>query len=377
MAKITEIPDYHHAALVGNEGKGGIKDAWYERLATMSRADRPAVQDAFAKAYQQLFDLPAPQFVWMDTPGDDDVDVEAHGGAVDIAKYIDAVQETLLSPFHPVLAKYIPHELLGKPSQKGAQGAGDALTGALEAFNRVFTGNDSSHKTPYSALVTSSFLVVKALLTTFVKESPDRFPDLKMDAAKQALVLDLCDAVAAVYGFVATKQQCIIFERPTKVYYEDTPRGKQIHNERGPAIEFSAGKGRYLLDGIVVPEHVVLRPETITINEIEQNDNIEVRRLMIGRRGVGWYLTETKAEVLHQDTVKVFSPSATVDPDDLGLSMPRALLRDKNKRIYLCGTDGSTDRVYYMMCPGHVTTCAEAHQQLSGGLDERKCVAQS
>ena len=369
-ARITEIPAHLHADAFG---KGGLREQWYTKLTSNARADRAQVEAVFTMAYTELFELPAPQFAWLESPGDDAVDPADHGGLVDMAKLMEGIQEVCTKPFHPVLAKYFL-EIASKDARDKPPVSMDAVG---EVFDRVFTGNDSGNKPPQSALKNHSFIVVRLLLMTFIKEDASRFPDLKMTAERQAQILALTDAVAELYGFVTTKTQVICYERPSKIHREDSARGLQIHCETGPAIEFADGKGRYLLDGIVVPEHVVMRPETITIEEIEKNDNIEVRRLMIGQRGIGWYLTGTKAEVIHQDEVKVFAQTATIDPDDRALSMPRALLRDKSKRIYLCGTDGSTDRVYYMMCPGNVRTCAEAHEQLSGGLDESKCVAQS
>lgn len=369
-ARINEIPPHQYAPLFG---KGGMRDTWYKDITATDRADRQKVEAAFALAYTNLFNLPVPQFWWLDSPGDDKADLSLTGGLVEVTKMFDGILELCLKPFHGVLASHYG-EIISKDETTRN---GTRVEEAVEVFNRVFTGNDDSGVPPVSALSSSVFIKVRGMLEVFVEEHPEKFPDLKLTPERRKELLQVIDAIKSVYAFYPSKDVCTFFERPAKITREETPRGMQLHREDGPAIEFADGKGRYLLDGIVVPEHVVLRPDTITLKEIETNDNIEVRRLMIGQRGVGWYLSETKATILHVDSVKVFDPKSTVDPDDRDLSMPRALIKDKDGRIYLCGTDGSTDRVYYMMCPGNVSTCAEAHQALSGGLDERKCVAQS
>ena len=48
---------------------------------------------------------------------------------------------------------------------------------------------------------------------------------------------------------------------------------------------------------------------------------------------------------------------------------PRALLRDSDGSQWLCGTDGSTSRVYYMSVPNDVMTCRDAHCAIAG-IDE-------
>lgn len=369
-ARITEIPPNQYAPLFG---KGGMRDTWYKDITSTDRADRSKVEAAFAVAYTNLFNLPVPQFWWLDSPGDDKVDLNQTGGLVEVTKMFDGILDLCLKPFHGVLASHYG-EIISKDETSRN---GKRMEEATEVFNRVFTGNDDQATPPVSALASPVFIKVKGMIQVFVEEHPEQFPDLKLTPERRQELLQFIDAIKSVYAFYPSKSVCTFFERPAKVTREETPRGMQLHREDGPAIEFADGKGRYVLDGIVVPEHVVMRPDTITLREIETNDNIEVRRLMIGQRGVGWYLGETKATILHVDSVKVFDPKSTVDPDDRELSMPRALIKDKDGRIYLCGTDGSTDRVYYMMCPGNVSTCAEAHTALSGGLDESKCVAQS
>lgn len=68
-----------------------------------------------------------------------------------------------------------------------------------------------------------------------------------------------------------------------------------------PAVEYTNGEKLWYWHGVQVPEHVVTRPESITIKEIDEEENSEVRRLMIERYGQVKYLKDCNAKLLHND----------------------------------------------------------------------------
>lgn len=145
----------------------------------------------------------------------------------------------------------------------------------------------------------------------------------------------------------------------------------QIHNDTGPAIHWPDGFSIYAVHGVVVPALVIEHPEQITVDMIDKEGNEEVRRIMTERYGVGRYLTDIGAEVIHMDMVKVNQD----DPDTL--AMPRVLYRDKREQQWLCGTDGSTKRVYYMSVDPQAKTCGEAHASISNGIKDTDIIASS
>jgi hypothetical protein len=89
---------------------------------------------------------------------------------------------------------------------------------------------------------------------------------------------------------------------------------------------------------------------------------------MIERMGAGKYLSATGAALVDFDFVEVVRGQPR--------HMPRALLRDKHGNQFLEGTDGSTNRSYFMSTDPDARTCRAAHEAISA-LDERFCVAQS
>lgn len=132
----------------------------------------------------------------------------------------------------------------------------------------------------------------------------------------------------------------------------------RLHREDGPAVAWD-GWGLYAIHGVVVPERVVMAPETLTVAEIDAETNAEtnaeVRRVMRERFGEGRYLRESGADLVAADVEAARKGAA-----------PRALLRDKHGALTLVGTDGSTGRVYYMRARAGAKSCREAHEGLCG-----------
>jgi hypothetical protein len=102
----------------------------------------------------------------------------------------------------------------------------------------------------------------------------------------------------------------VLTERPSHIARDEQHR---LHDEKRAAIEYRDGFGVYAWHGVRVPPYVITHPENITTELIDAEQNAEVRRVMLERFGLARYVTESKCEVLDEDT------------DSLGL--PRRLLR--------------------------------------------------
>lgn len=174
------------------------------------------------------------------------------------------------------------------------------------------------------------------------------------------------DCVAPLEGLILVAQNAcwwwsfdklaIITERATDLHLDEQGR---LHKDDGMAIRWPDGWGLYAWHGVRVPEKVIMAPETLTVDEIKAEPNIEVRRIMIERFGPGLYLEKTGAEMVDLDASPVEGGA------------PRILMRDSQGMQFLCGTDGSTQRVYYMSVPDTVKTCREAHEAICGFTEDR------
>jgi hypothetical protein len=76
---------------------------------------------------------------------------------------------------------------------------------------------------------------------------------------------------------------------------------ERLHSETGHSIKYPSGWGLWHWHGVPVPQFIVERPETITVQSIQKEVNIEVRRVMIERYGQARYLVDSGAKLIHSD----------------------------------------------------------------------------
>lgn len=182
------------------------------------------------------------------------------------------------------------------------------------------------------------------------------------------IVMGLINVAKTCGWYYCYDDICFVSKKPVICNLDDN---NMLHSETGPAIAYEDGISIiYAIHGVIVPEYVVMKPDTITVKDINDESNEEIKRVKIDQFGVSKYLTEVKASIVDMDMVKV-NPF-----DDKSPVMPRALMKDSKNNFYLVGTDGSTKRTYYMNVPNTVKTCQEAHNAISP-LDEDNIIASS
>jgi len=103
--------------------------------------------------------------------------------------------------------------------------------------------------------------------------------------------------VSLILPFETTVFAC---RRPTKIQWQD----RLLHCEDGMAVQYPSGWGWYSLQGYRVPEKLVTSPESQTIEEINAEENEEIKRIRIERYGWTKYLTDSNAQVLDLSVIK-------------------------------------------------------------------------
>lgn len=92
----------------------------------------------------------------------------------------------------------------------------------------------------------------------------------------------------------------IVQNRPTEIHRDSEGR---LHNENGPAVKFgktdNSFSNVYSVNGVRVSKKVIDRE--YTVDDIENEKNVEVRRVMINLYGQAKYLLDSGAEVVHTD----------------------------------------------------------------------------
>lgn len=104
---------------------------------------------------------------------------------------------------------------------------------------------------------------------------------------------------AGLGGLWLTSDEIVVVPRPAlRADAQNRP-----HCEDGPAVTWPTDSGEqyYFWHGVEVPRHVIEAPATIHIDEIEREQNLEIRRVLIERFGERQYLLASGARIAQQD----------------------------------------------------------------------------
>ena len=90
---------------------------------------------------------------------------------------------------------------------------------------------------------------------------------------------------------------CMVSDFPERLRLDEQNRP---HCEDGPSHRWRDGWELYFWHGVRVTEQIILHPQTLTVTQIEQESNAEVRRCMIQRYGQARYIQDSGAIVVHE-----------------------------------------------------------------------------
>jgi len=125
--------------------------------------------------------------------------------------------------------------------------------------------------------------------------------------------------------FLPHEKICWVSERHSILHRDDQGR---LHCEDGPALGYPDKFSIWAWHGVKVLQHVIEAPESITIDQVRQEENAEVRRVMIERMGWDRFCSQAKMRVIHTDTLKARFPtlpvSETVHADMRAITKYRA-----------------------------------------------------
>ncbi|HLV99520.1 MAG TPA: hypothetical protein VKT82_12670 [Ktedonobacterales bacterium] len=163
--------------------------------------------------------------------------------------------------------------------------------------------------------------------------------------ASTQVVQSLAHFNQLVSGYWLGEEEALLVRRP-KVLSLDA--AGQLHSATGTCLEYHDGWGFYAWHGVVVPERVILRPETLTREDVLTQENVEVRRIIQERMGSERFVAEVGGVVLDS------SPGGTLYEVTLPEEDPEKVAR------YVQVQDASTAQQYFVRVPPTVQTAAEA-----------------
>jgi hypothetical protein len=147
-----------------------------------------------------------------------------------------------------------------------------------------------------------------------------------------------------VSGYWLGKREALVVRRPRLLARDAEGR---LHSETGKCLEYRDGWGFYAWHGVLVPERVILRPETLTRDDFLNEQNVEVRRVMQERMGER-FVPELGGTI--------------IDAGSRGTLYEVRLPEDEPERVahYVQVQDASTERQYYLRVPPSIQTADEA-----------------
>lgn len=98
----------------------------------------------------------------------------------------------------------------------------------------------------------------------------------------------------SVYYLHEETKTVLFSKKPTEIHMQ----GDVLHNEKGPAIKFLDGFSIWAINGHHVSEQIVMRPETLTVEQINDETNADIQSIMLERFGWERYILESNAKLI-------------------------------------------------------------------------------
>ena len=96
-------------------------------------------------------------------------------------------------------------------------------------------------------------------------------------------ILNGWQTLAKNAGWIYTFESiCFICDRPSEIHRDTDGR---LHNPAGMAMKFRDGYGLYAWHGVRIPANVIEAPDSVSLSDVLQERNAEVRRAMMEALG--------------------------------------------------------------------------------------------
>ncbi|WP_228078314.1 DUF6745 domain-containing protein [Streptomyces profundus] len=138
----------------------------------------------------------------------------------------------------------------------------------------------------------------------------------------------------------------VLSERPVELWRDEAGR---LDRSDGPALAYPDGFALHAWRGLPVPGEFLKRLDTLTPALIREEENAELRRVMLEHYGYDRYLTESGAEPVHRDETGVLWRIALPGDEDV------AMVEVVNSTPEPDGTN----RTYWLRVPPRTRTARE------------------
>ena len=257
-----------------------IKDEWLGYGLSTEPADRPQAEAAVRRAYEAAGLAPPAVVIWLDSP------LAGCMGATLGDQVRDQVWDQVWDQVRAQVRDQVRDQV---GAQVGAQvwaqvrdQVGDQV--GAQARDQVWAQvGDQAYQCGYGQH-DAGWLVFY-----------DVFRAAGLSTERLAGLMDLARSCGWWWPF---RSAVILTERPSVLRRDAAGR---LHCEDGPAMRYPDGWSIYAWHGLRVPEQVIMRPESLTVADVRDERNAELRRVMLTRYGEARYLDDIGAMVVHED----------------------------------------------------------------------------
>lgn len=155
------------------------------------------------------------------------------------------------------------------------------------------------------------------------------------------------DVVRACSGVLLLNGLAFLCEKPLSFHLDEF---LHLHRDSGPAVSYSDGFEQYAWHGAFVSREIVEHPESITVSQIENEQNVEIRRVLLERFGEARFLEQSGMTPVHEDEYGILYKKDFVGDE------PLAIVKVANATPE---PDGSIKH-YYLRVPPNMESAQQA-----------------
>ncbi len=345
MLRIESLNEQQISAMID------VRDEWTKIGLCTDKADRPRAEAAINEMYKQGGLEPPKKIVWCDSP-------LSQGLVVSILKNIkqnylpslDSARASVLASTQARVWDSVGASVLASVEDSVLASVWDSVGASVGASVRASVwasvGDsvwDSVGDSVWASVGASVYGQHEAHWLAFC-----RFFKEHCGLSDQTHKLEGFWELAKSAGWAyPTKDICFVSERHTTLLRDD--RGR-LHSTTGPAIQYPDGWEIYAVHGVRVPEHIINKQSEITTAQIDDQQNTEIRRVMIDFYGQARYLQDSGAILVSKDRF------GNLWKKDLSEDEPIVIVEVKNSTPE---PDGSI-KDYFLRVPPDMSTPQEA-----------------
>ncbi len=174
-----------------------------------------------------------------------------------------------------------------------------------------------------------------------------KYLPIEVPADVREPIVDWLTIKENVFHLECMKHLCVLVEAPIAATVNER---NLLHNDAGAAMEFRDGSKLYAWGGVIVPPEAVEATQKISIEQIDKEQNAEVRRVLIQQYGLERYLEDSGAR--------------QIDADEYGILYKKSLPNDEPVVVVkvtnrTAEPDGSR-KFYFLRVPPYMTSARNA-----------------